>query len=167
MANFAWKGGSGNLSLAANWLNQPNPADPVVPGVNDSVTLGGTGTLTGSISVLSESISGSLTLAGQITAGTTSIAAGTLAVSGKAAKLIDNGYVDISGSTAGALSVAAGASVSQTDATQGIAVGNQTGETGQITVSGSGSKLTDAGYFSVGGFAGSNGTLSVTRAGAN
>jgi len=63
MGVFTWKGGSGqggsgNLALAANWLNEDDPADPVVPGADDGVLIDATGTLTGSLDVQSETISG-------------------------------------------------------------------------------------------------------------
>jgi len=190
MGVFTWKGGSGqggsgNLALAANWLNEDDPADPVVPGADDGVLIDATGTLTGSLDVQSETISGNLTLAGQMTAaGGAGISSGTLAASGTATKLIVDD-LSIGSNGAGALTVSNSAHVAiatylelgteqgstgavsinsaGTLTTTTIFIGGQTGSPGSIGISGAGSALTADGFVGVGGAG--KGNLSIALGG--
>jgi hypothetical protein len=65
MGLFTWLGGS--LSAASSW-SQPDPDNPVEPGANDSVTIAGSGALSGSVSPATATLSGQLDLQGDIAA---------------------------------------------------------------------------------------------------
>jgi T5SS/PEP-CTERM-associated repeat protein len=163
MSSFTWFGGSGNLEQATDWLNQPMPNSPTAPGPADTATIGGAGTLTGSIDVQSAGFSGSLTLAGQITAEATASVDGTLAVSGPDGRFIENGYLAVGDAGDATLQITGGGSVSTTDSNLNLDIAGDAGGTANVAVDGENSTLSTAEGLVV-GLAG-NGALTLTNSG--
>ena len=192
MGSFTWLGG--DLGSAASW-SQPDPMNPVEPGIGDSVIIPGTGTVSGSVTPHDATISGTFTLAGSIasvtqnnvTGGTMTIQTGATLSGGGFAQsggtiIEKGGTVSIDGSS-GSFNVGGtydlqGGSVSASASVEAITAASTAGfkqSGGTNTAKGlevvSGSYTLSAGTLSVGsteeyvGNGGSTGTASFTQTG--
>jgi T5SS/PEP-CTERM-associated repeat protein len=120
----------------------------------------GFGTLTISNGASFSSVAGSTQ---NIAVGNQSGGMGSVTVTGSASTLTDADYLVFGYSGIGSLSVKAGGSVSMTNATTAIILGQLAGSTGTATVDGTGSIVSDAGYLFVG--QAGNGALTLTNGG--
>ena len=84
MSSYNWL--SGSLSDASSWGPQADPSNPVEPGNSDTVTISGSGTLTGEVDPSQATVSGTFDLTGtinsvdesELTSGTLTIESGAV-----------------------------------------------------------------------------------------
>jgi T5SS/PEP-CTERM-associated repeat protein len=130
MAGFDWFGGSGDLSVAGNWIQIEPPPEKdqpsqVVPGPDDGVLVSGSGTLTGSGDYDDFDIgSGAFVLEGSVTAELANVG-GNLSISGS---------VSAPFAIDGAVTVVAGGTINSPF--NGFSQGIQIYDSGTLTVDG-------------------------------
>ena len=168
MTIYDWSGGTGTLSVAANWqtLDAQNSLEvaTVAPGITDDLEIAVAASLLGSIAVKDIDIDAAISIDATTTVdadaliGNTAVASVTVA----GGTWTETGYLVVANSLSGGLTIGSAGIV---DATTDLTVGQSAGVTGTVLIGGNGT-LSTGGFSAIAEAANATGTVTVDGSGA-